>query len=112
MDKNRATGIISLCAVFLSCGASYAQQRQELLDGQAKVSDVAVSRSENNVFVAMDIDMSSLELKTEREVILTPYMSNGKDTVALAPVTVAGRNRYFRHLRDTDLPEEIGRAHV
>ena len=105
MDKNRATGIISLCAVLLSCGASYAQQRQELLDGQAKVSDIAVSRSENNVFVAMDIDVSSLELKTEREVILTPYMSNGKDTVALAPVTVAGRNRYFRHLRDMDLPE-------
>ena len=74
MDKNRVTGIISLCAVLLSSGVSYAQQRQELLDGQAKVSDVAVSRSENNVFVAMDIDVSSLELKTEREVVLTPYI--------------------------------------
>lgn len=99
MDMNRTTGIIFLCAVFLSGSAVYAQQ-QELLDGKVKVSDIAVSRSGTNVFVSMNMDVSELELRTDREAVLTPYIAGESDTLSLVPVTVAGRNRYFGHLRE------------
>lgn len=104
MDKNSVTGIITLCTVLLSCSMAYAQG-QEMLGGQAKVSDVVVSRSDDNVFVAMEIDVAGLDLRTDREAVFTPYIAAGKDTLVLVPVTVAGRNRYFHHLRNGIAPE-------
>lgn len=72
---------------------------QSVTDGSVSVSGLDVARTEDNLFVSMDIDVSGLRLRSEREVVLTPVLVNGDDSLSLAPVLYAGRNRYFRHLR-------------
>ena len=48
---------------------------QTIMGGNVTVSDLAVSRSEDKLFVSMDIDVSALSVKSNREVILTPRLS-------------------------------------
>ncbi len=88
---------------------------QTLLDGKAKVSNLAVSRSDDKLFVSMEIDVSQLDVKTNSEVTLTPRLTEAGDTLTLPSVTVAGRNRYFHHLRNdraADRPELYRRGEV
>ena len=47
---------------------------QTIMGGNVTVSDLAVSRSEDKLFVSMDIDVSALSVKSNREVILTPRL--------------------------------------
>lgn len=35
-----------------------------------------------------------------REVCYTPMLVNGADTLRMKPFTIAGRNRYYNHLRN------------
>ncbi len=97
------------CAAALSLlfihGAS-AQEIKEVAGGSVTVSALDMARTDKNLFVSMDLDVSRLKLSTNRELILTPVLVNGGDTLVLAPVMVAGRNRYFHHLRNGVVPED------
>lgn len=73
---------------------------------KVSVANVAVSVSGENLFVAMDIDVSELKLKRNRELLITPWIGNDNDTVVLKSVMIAGRNRYYHHLRN-GLPEDV-----
>ena len=70
---NRITKIFcsSLLFLLLMMGA----KAQTIMGGNVTVSDLAVSRSEDKLFVSMDIDVSALSVKSNREVILTPRLS-------------------------------------
>lgn len=70
------------------------------MGGNVTVSDLAVSRSEDKLFVSMDIDVSALSVKSNREVILTPRLSGEGNELNLPSVMIAGRNRYYHHLRN------------
>ena len=63
---------------------------QPLMDGKVSVENLAVSRSEDKLFVSMDMNVSSLELISNREVVLTPSLCKNADTLLLPAVTVAG----------------------
>ena len=69
---NRITKIFcsSLLFLLLMMGA----KAQTIMGGNVTVSDLAVSRSEDKLFVSMDIDVSALSVKSNREVILTPRL--------------------------------------
>lgn len=56
---------------------------QTIMGGNVTVSDLAVSRSEDKLFVSMDIDVSALSVKSNREVILTPRLSGEGNEVEL-----------------------------
>ncbi|MCM1163403.1 MAG: DUF3868 domain-containing protein [Muribaculaceae bacterium] len=58
--------------------------------------------------VALTIDLRSVDPGRDREVVFTPQIisANGADTVSLAPIRVAGRNRYFSHIRNNDLTDD------
>ena len=70
-------------------------QAQILLDGQVTVSHLDVARTEGNLFVSMDVNVAGLVLKMNREMVLTPVLRNGTDSLRLPAIIVAGRNRYF-----------------
>ncbi len=80
---------------------------QTILGGKATVSNLAVSHTDDKLFVSMDIDVSALKVKSNRELILTPMLAEGDDTLALSPVMIAGRNRYYHHLRNGVTPEDM-----
>lgn len=89
-----------LCCALLPLCHVPAAVAQTLMDGRVNMRDVAVSRNDDKLFVSMDIDVSALNVSTNREVILTPQITAGADTLDLPAVMVAGRSRYYLHLRN------------
>ena len=68
-----------------------------------RVRDLKVERSENNLFVSMQLDLSELTLKSNREITYLPVLTFGERHLELPRVIVAGRNRYIQNLRHGDL---------
>lgn len=73
-----------------------------------KVTDINIDRlgaDGGRLAVAVTIDPRSVDPGRDREVVFTPIIvsSDGADTLALDPIRVAGRNRYFSHIRNKDL---------
>lgn len=72
------------------------------------VEDVRAERSERNLIVKMRIDPSVADARSDRELWLRPYVTDGRDSLWLEPVVIAGRTRYYLHLRrDGKNPEYI-----
>lgn len=82
-------------------------QVQTLLDGRVTVSKLDIARTEGNLFVSMDVGISGLELKMNREMVLTPVLRKGADSLRLPAIVVAGRNRYFYHQRNDSIAEDV-----
>ena len=105
MKKTDSIIRILLCILLPLAGVCAANSQERtgditLADGRVPVRNLAVSRSGDNLFVSMDIDISGLSVKTNREVILTPSLTDGTDSLVLPSVMIAGRNRYYHHLRN------------
>ena len=66
---------------------------QKLADGQVVVRNLDVVRGENALFVSMDLDVSALDIATNRELLFVPVLKGDRDSVQLPFVIVAGRNR-------------------
>lgn len=69
------------------------------------ISDINVEKTDTRLVVTFDINADAFPLKANREVQITPILTDGTDTIALRPVTIAGRTRYFQHLRARDIKE-------
>lgn len=67
---------------------------------EARISNIDAARTENNLFVTMDIDMSDVRLTSNQELIVTPVITNGTDSMCLQQLIFAGRNRYYNNLRN------------
>ena len=67
--------------------------------------DVAVNEQDSTVSVSVELLLKELSLKSNGEVIFTPVIisANGVDSLALDPVTICGRNRWYYHLRNHEL---------
>lgn len=74
-----------------------------------KVTDIDIARQGtggDKLLVAVTIDPRSVNPGRDREVVFTPQITSAAgDTVNLAPIRVAGRNRYYSHLRNDDLED-------
>ena len=72
-----------------------------------KVTDIKVARRDNALSLTLDIDPRSVNPGRDREVIFTPVVISaaGTDSVSFPAIRVAGRNRYYSHLRNHNLPE-------
>lgn len=65
-----------------------------------RVSDLEVARNGNGLNVAFNVNARNLKLKSNEEITITPVITDGTESVELEPITVAGRNRVFYHLRN------------
>lgn len=74
------------------------------------LTDVDVRRESDLLSVAIDVDAARIQPGRDREVLYTPVVraAAGTDSVVLPSFVVAGRNRYYSHIRNNDLP--AGRA--
>lgn len=90
------TGMLLVCAL-----ASASSPEYNISD--IKITGLEVRRDGSKMNVNCNIDASSLKLKSNQEVNINPILTSGSDTLLLAPVTVAGRNRYIFHERNNDL---------
>lgn len=88
--------ILCFCLLLMCVGVVGAQDST----GKVAVKNVSVARSEGQLFVSIDLDASSLSLRSEEELVLTPALKAEGDRVGALPVVrLAGRNRYYRCLR-------------
>ena len=90
-------------AAFVLAGVSAAFASAEKVPVDAfRADSIDIVNTDNNLFVRMSLDLSAYrQLERNREVIITPVIVGGDDSLALPSVTVAGRSRYYYWLRQS-----------
>ena len=63
------------------------------------VEKVRMKRNAQLMSVGMELGLKSLELEGNRAAVFTPVLVNGQDSVALPPVGVYSRTRWYQYLR-------------
>lgn len=104
--KRNSIFVNTLAALLLGTGlASWAQDvsvpagvSRPAVDGVV-AENAKVTRDGSKVVVDMSLDLSGLKVKSTKAVLLTPYIVNGEDSLALPSVGVYGRQRYYYYLR-------------
>ncbi len=72
---------------------------QDIVTG-VSVSDVQVERHGDYMALDMTLDISNLNVKRNRAVLLTPCLINPDDSTHAASVGIYGRRRYYHYLRN------------
>ncbi len=91
---------MALCATTLLATA------QSLPSGA--VSNVSVERTESKLLVKMSVNPSVFPTRANREIWLRPVVTDGQDSIWLKPLLIAGRTRYYQHMRhDGNHPQYI-----
>ena len=70
------------------------------------VERIEVAHIDTMLQISFDIDPHSIKPGSDRQVMFTPIIKSkfsDKDSIVMKPVTFAGRNRYFTHLREGDI---------
>lgn len=79
--------------------AVFAGVSAQSIDG-VKVDNLEMKRRGEHMAVKMDVDFSSLDVSSNRAVVFTPIIVNGKDSLDLSSVGVYGRKRYYYYVRN------------
>lgn len=87
-----------LAATLMAFIGSYSSAQTTFPEGG--ISDAVVERSGTQLIVDMNVNPSVFPNKSNLETWIRPMMVSGGDTLLLSPVTVAGRTRYYQHLRN------------
>lgn len=88
--------LCGLAAAACLCSA----HAQSFADGAIAVDGIDMARTEGNLFVSMRFDLRKLDLKSNADVTITPRLRFREQQIDLPAMLVAGRNRYFHHLRN------------
>lgn len=76
-----------------------AQDTKDILPG-VSVENFNMNRNGKYLTVTMDIDLSELDVNSNRAVLLTPRLANGTDSIDLPSVGIYGRRRYYYYIRN------------
>lgn len=88
-------------AATLCCFVALAQS-SETLKG-VKVENLLMERVGDFINIDMELDISSLDVRTTQVAVLTPWIIKGGDSLSLRSVGVYGRNRYLYYQRNADI---------
>ena len=76
-----------------------AQDTKDILPG-VSVEKFNMNRNGKYLTVTMDIDLSELDVNSNRAVLLTPRLVNGTDSLDLPSVGIYGHRRYYYYIRN------------
>ncbi|MDE6009597.1 MAG: DUF3868 domain-containing protein [Muribaculaceae bacterium] len=79
-------------------------------DGNITVQDVDITKKDSRLNVRMSLDASQLDLNKNLEMTYTPMLVAGTDTLRMTPFVIAGRNRWYNHLRNDKNTKSLYRA--
>lgn len=96
---------ILLSITALLCASQASAATVEIAGGRIPVTRLDYARNGESFLMSMDMDVASLKLGKDEQIMLTPVITAADTTatVELEPVIIAGHNLYFKHLRDNDL---------
>lgn len=63
------------------------------------VTNATLTRNGNLMTVDMDLNLGDLKVSGDKAVVLTPVIINGNDSIALEPVSLYSRNRWYQFQR-------------
>lgn len=97
--------LLSILIVLL---AAFGGNAQSVARGNVDLNSVTVSQKAGEWFLNLDLDLSKLKLSRDKQITIVPVISNLDSTVVaeMQPITLAGHNLYYKHLRDNDLDPE------
>lgn len=95
-----------LCLCFLACCLAGGHVRASA-DGEVKVSRLDVAKNEKMLFISMEVDPSGVKIPADGEVVCTPVLVSENESASLPAIRIAGRNRYYRHLRNEKKESEL-----
>lgn len=61
---------------------------------------ININRNGSDINVVLDVDVSQYKQKGDRLTVFTPMLVNGPDTARFQSFTVAGRNMWYKQVRD------------
>lgn len=95
------TAILSAIAAltFGSALPAFADSMAAKPDPKMGITSFDLKKDGSQLHIDMTLDASRLRMATNREVVYTPIIVKENDTVRMRPFSVAGKNRYFSHLR-------------
>lgn len=76
-----------------------AQDTKDILPG-VSVENFNMNRNGKYLTVTMDIDLSELDVNSNRAVLLTPRLANGTDSLDLPSIGIYGHRRYYYYIRN------------
>ena len=95
-----------LITLFVAISSVMAQS----VDG-VKVEDLLMKRKGEYMTIKMNVDFSALDVPSNRAVLFTPIIVNGKDSLELSSVGIYGRRRYYYYVRnDKSIITEDGKS--
>lgn len=96
----------------MSLSCAFASKGQTPDGESVPINNFTTSVSDGKMFISMDIDVSRLKVRSNREMTFTPRLSGYSDSLELPSVMLAGRNRWWHHIRNNSIPEgtELFRA--
>ena len=104
MKPNTIIRIIAAAALGAAAMPVFADTQDALL----KVSDIKIYRHADELNISLDIDPRAVNPGRDKEVTFTPVVRGADgDSLELPSVKIAGRNRYYSHLRNNNLPEGV-----
>ncbi len=89
---------ITLALMTLAMAAHAQADRRTIVDG-VSISDIAMNHNGDYMSVDMTMDLSALDVASNRAVLLTPRLVGGNDSVDLQSVGIYGRRRYYYYVR-------------
>ncbi len=92
--KSLISKIYVTAAVALAFGTNSMLHAQDVT-----INNLNIEKSENTLFISMDLDATALKMKSDKEIICTPVLSFGDSVRTLPRVVFAGRNRYIQNER-------------
>lgn len=71
-------------------------------ENDLRLTNVNVVKNGQTVDISMNMDYTQFPIHNNQELIVTPELKSGSQSVQLPSVTFAGRNRYYFHKRNDD----------
>ncbi|MBD5387197.1 DUF3868 domain-containing protein [bacterium] len=104
MKTAKLTLISSL--IFGSAFGAAADSMTAKVNPSIGIQNFDLRKDGNLLLLDMTLDAAKLRMSTNREMVYTPMIVNGSDTVRMRPFAVAGKNRFFSHVRSDDNTSE------
>lgn len=95
-----------MAAAVAATATSTASAKTVDMPSLLRVERIEVSHIDTLLQISFDIDPHSVKPGSDRQVMFTPIvkgLDDAQDSIALKPITFAGRNRYYTHLREGDI---------
>ncbi len=95
-------------------GIAIMAQAQKIVDG-VTVNNIKIEHNGDFLAVDFGMDITELDVNSNRAVLLTPRLVNGNDSVEMPSIGIYGRKRYYFYVRNgesmlTDKTEQSYRA--